>query len=261
MNNITSNFSQIVAFAEQQGMPKEKKRGILREYLQSQFLSFFYAQPKSSKLSFVGGTSLRLLRNLNRFSEDLDFDNLGLTDVEVQKLVESVTQSFQRENIEVELVSTLREYETYFSLKFPQLLFDLKISTNDKEKVMIKVDYSARWKSQKPEIVLFSKYGFVEQVTTNPLNQLMVQKLTTYVQRKETQPRDIFDVVWLYSQGARIDQDFAEANNLGNLVQKAEEKVTKEGVTENMKAKLAPFLFDQGELRKLELFPAVLKKL
>ena len=36
---------------------------------------------------FVGGTSLRLLRNLNRFSEDLDFDNWGLSNKQITDLV------------------------------------------------------------------------------------------------------------------------------------------------------------------------------
>ena len=61
MNNLITNFEQVLAMAKEYGLPIEKKRGILREYLQSKFLVFFYNLSGSEKMSFVGGTSLRLL--------------------------------------------------------------------------------------------------------------------------------------------------------------------------------------------------------
>ena len=54
------------------------KRFILREYLQYKILSYIYASQYGAKLSFIGGTALRILYDNQRFSEDLDFDNLGL---------------------------------------------------------------------------------------------------------------------------------------------------------------------------------------
>ena len=57
------------------------KSFILREYLQCKILQIiFNNQPRANKLCFIGGTSLRLLYNNNRFSEDIDFDHYGLTE-------------------------------------------------------------------------------------------------------------------------------------------------------------------------------------
>jgi predicted nucleotidyltransferase component of viral defense system len=64
---------------ERLGIPADKKRALIREYLQSKILYCLYEQKEANRLSFIGGTSLRILRGLDRFSEDLDFDNLGLS--------------------------------------------------------------------------------------------------------------------------------------------------------------------------------------
>ena len=121
MNNIAGNFNQILEQAKE------------------------------------GGTSLRILHGIDRFSENLDFDNLGLTRRELAELVRQTAGDFERENIEVEVSAKLKEGITYHSLRFPKLLFDLKITTNPKEKLMIKVDYSNQWRGQKTEAAPLSK--------------------------------------------------------------------------------------------------------
>lgn len=261
MNNLTANFNQVLEFAREYSIPIEKKRGILREYLQALFLSKLYKNRLAAKLVFVGGTSLRLLRNLPRFSEDLDFDNLGLSNKQITGLVNVAAKAIKKENINLEIKSTIRGKKTYFELKFPRLLFDLKITTNPKEKLMIKVDYADFWKGQKPEAALFNRYGFLEMIPALPLNQAVVEKLTAYAARKQTQGRDIYDVVWLFSQGAKTDAKFLAKNKMKDLVKKATTKWQKEGNKKIFSRRLAPFLFDESETRKLGLFGEVLKKL
>lgn len=260
MNNLTANFSQVLKFAQEYGLPNEKKRGILREYLQAFFLTKLYRNRLAAKLIFVGGTSLRLLRNLPRFSEDLDFDNLGLSNQQITDLVNEVVKAIRKENIELEIKSTIRGKKTYFELKFPQILFELKITTNPKEKLMIKVDYADFWLGQKPERIMLNRYGFLEMVSVLPLGQALTEKLAAYVFRKETQGRDIYDVVWLFSQGARPDQEFIKKNHLAGLVNQAADKWQKLKNKSILSRRLAPFLFDAGEARKLELFGEVIKK-
>ncbi|MCG2692288.1 nucleotidyl transferase AbiEii/AbiGii toxin family protein, partial [Microgenomates group bacterium] len=113
----------------------------------------------------------------------------------------------------------------------------------------------------KPEAVLFNRYGFLEMIPALSLNQAVVEKLTAYVSRKQTQGRDIYDVVWLFSQGAKIDAKFLAKNKIKDLVKKATIKWQKEGNKKIFSRRLAPFLFDESETRKLALFGEVLKKL
>jgi predicted nucleotidyltransferase component of viral defense system len=261
MNNLISNFPQILSFAQQLNVPLNSQRAIVREYLQAMVISTVFAMPESKQLIFVGGTSLRLLRDIDRFSEDLDFDNQGLSAWEFNKMMVKLKTRFERENIKVELKESVKDFKQYYELRFPNLLFDLHITTNDKEKLMIKIDHSDTWKGQTPEVLLFSKYGFIEHVNTNSVDELLVQKLTAYISRKQTQPRDIYDIVWLFSKGARIDHDFCEINKIDQLPEKALHKYQSERITKVMESRLEPFLFTPDSVQKLGLFLSVLERL
>jgi predicted nucleotidyltransferase component of viral defense system len=56
-----------------------KPRGVLREYLQYLILKAIYTSKYGKDLVFLGGTCLRIIYGSARFSEDLDFDNRGLS--------------------------------------------------------------------------------------------------------------------------------------------------------------------------------------
>ena len=62
------------------------KRFILREYLQHKILQIIYDSEYASSLTFLGGTCLRIVHGNNRFSEDLDFDNLKLKEDEFENI-------------------------------------------------------------------------------------------------------------------------------------------------------------------------------
>lgn len=287
-----TNWSQIITFAKQMGLPEAKKRGILREYLQTKFIHDLYKVPEASKLSFVGGTSLRLLRNLPRFSEDLDFDNLGLKDEEIRKLFKGVVSAWARENIIGQHIEHTKESGSYAEIRFPDLLYQLKISSNPKEKLMIKLDYADFWTGQETEMILLNRFGYIQQIVTNPKDQLLAQKLTAYVFRKQTQPRDMYDIVWLYSQGARLDRSFLEKNNqqlknttafrtqivhdessqknantilaknFGSYVlDESLKKVREEKSLDKYVLRLMPFLFEESESQKILLLEQVLQEM
>lgn len=260
MSSMSVLWSQIYKMAKDSGMP-DRPRAILREYLQIKAIDFLYSQKGSEKLSFIGGTSLRLLYGLPRFSEDLDFDNLGINDDRVIEIIHQVVKRFESENIPVELFEKITEGKTYFELRFPDLLKELNISSNPREKLMIKVDYVRQWIGQKLETIFISRMGVTQNVVSNNLNQVLVEKLATYVGRKSAQPRDMYDVVWLVAQGARLDHSFIDMNKLGNLVEKAKKRYETDKVSDEMRRKLAPFLFVSSDESKLEMFGNVLRRL
>ena len=54
-------------------------RGMLVEYLQYELLDSLFKNSAAATLSFIGGTAIRMVHDSPRFSEDLDFDNFGLS--------------------------------------------------------------------------------------------------------------------------------------------------------------------------------------
>ena len=51
----------------------QEKINYLREFLQIMVLKNIYEQKAFNNIAFLGGTALRILFDINRFSEDLDF--------------------------------------------------------------------------------------------------------------------------------------------------------------------------------------------
>jgi predicted nucleotidyltransferase component of viral defense system len=66
------------------------KKAIVREYLQVKILQAIFESAQASKLSFLGGTALRIGHGNSRFSEDIDLDNFGLSWQAFGELVQRV---------------------------------------------------------------------------------------------------------------------------------------------------------------------------
>ena len=263
MNNIVANFDQILDFAKSYGLPLTKKRGILREYLQAKILDLIYQQKTSTNVFFVGGTCLRLLYGLDRFSEDLDFDLTGVNQTQAKDLVKACYQRLRQENITVDFYQNITAKRAYFEFRFPDLLYQLGLSTQAGEKLTIKFDFETFWRRQTRKIVLVNRYGFLINVLTIPLEQILVQKIFAYTQRKQTLPRDIYDIVWLGAQQAKIDKNFAKRNNLPeDLILLAKQRFAEDQKRlKTLKLKLKPFLIDEKRVEKLSLFPQLIEKL
>lgn len=185
--------------AEVRGLPLIKKGAILREFLQIKFLTSLYRLSSSSQLSFIGGTSLRLLRGLDRFSEDLDFDNFVLTTNEVQKLFEKAIIQFKQEDFQLEFDLKKTQIGGSGRLRFSNLLYRLGLSKNPKEKLMLKLDFTKQ-KRVETEVLLLSGFGMSERVVTNTLPVLLSQKFKALIFRKQTRGRDFYDLYWLLTK-------------------------------------------------------------
>ena len=75
-------------------LPVETKRILLKQVLQAYVLDFVYNHASYRRLNFYGGTCLHVVYELNRLSEDLDFDN-GL-EVDLSHLANDLLGLFQK---------------------------------------------------------------------------------------------------------------------------------------------------------------------
>jgi predicted nucleotidyltransferase component of viral defense system len=262
MNNVITDFPKILELAKGYGLSLGKKRAILREYLQVKILDLIYQEKISSHLYFVGGTSLRLLYGLDRFSEDLDFDIAKIPQGKIDSLVNKIFNILQKENIELQLYRNITSRRIYYEFRFIKLLYQLRLSSHRDEKLMIKFDFERFWQGENREVILLNRYGFLSNVVTINFDQILTQKLTAYLKRGETQPRDIYDIVWLASQGAKIDRRFLIKNNIPkDLLTKAKEKfMIEKNKLRGFKLRLRPFLINESSVNKLDLFPQIITK-
>lgn len=245
-------------------IPLTKKRGLIREYLQSKIINSLYAKKNSEKLSFIGGTSLRILRDLDRFSEDLDFDNLGLPLGKMEKLFEEILGEFKKEKFEVEFKFKKTDYSGRGDFKFKGLLSELEISSDEKEKLKININWTRPKIQPRTEVVILKRFGFSRPVITNNLSFLLSQKIRAALTRKDPQPRDFYDIVWFFSRRIKPDPKLfpemgvkTEKELLKKLDWAYQDKIKPN--LESFKRKLKPFLLKEEKVRYLDIFSEVIR--
>jgi len=172
------------------------QRNIMREYLQYKILEIIFNSRWASKLSFLGGTALRIIHENTRFSEDLDFDNFRLSESDFVWLTGEIQRGLEREGYLVEIRNVLKNaFRCY--VKLPQVLFDNALSDLKNEKIIIQVDTEPHDFVYSPDRVFLNKFDVFTQIAVTPPDILLAQKIYALLNRKRAKGRDIYDVMFL----------------------------------------------------------------
>src|SRR4030042_1593132 len=175
-------------------------RVMLREYLQYKILEACYESEHSNSLCFMGGTCLRIVHGNRRFSEDLDFDNIGLERQAFKKITGEIQKRLEREGYRVEMKPVMRgAWHCY--IRFPGLLFEEGLSGYREEKIMIQLDTEPQDFIYQPERIILNRFEVFTAILTTPLPLLLSQKLFAILNRSRRMGRDFFDVIFLMGKG------------------------------------------------------------
>jgi predicted nucleotidyltransferase component of viral defense system len=252
-NEIKKHFSDL---------ENRHPRLVLKEYLQYKILQILFSSKFGHKLIFMGGTSVRLIHGNDRFSEDIDIDNCGLSENDFSELMSFLQNELEKEGIAVEIRNTFKDvYHCY--LKFPALLFNNNLSGLKDEKILIRVDsFCSRYKL-KTETKTLNKADIFTQIITYPADIILSQKIGALLSRKRAKGRDVYDVVYLFSltkpnyqylkKYHNIDSSPALKNNL--LAAFSEKKLS------DLARDVEPFLIDPRKIIQVEKFNLWLKGL
>lgn len=172
-------------------------KSMLVEYLQYEILDSLYKQEASSQLSFIGGTAIRIVYGGGRFSEDLDFDNFGLSFGEFQILMDDIAQDMKLKGFTME--SRLVEKGAYHCyIKFPHILQASEISSLPGEKILVRIDTVKKEKITTADLYTLNKFDIYRNILANPADIILSQKLITILERKREKGRDFYDTSYLY---------------------------------------------------------------
>ncbi len=177
---------------------------IYREYCQHIFLNYLYQHSNSDQFLFKGGTALRIVYASPRYSEDLDFTILQLSNRQIEDTVLFVLEQMRKINLEVELLESKKTTGGYIGL--------FKVKVEDIV-VNIEINGSKRVKNANKDLVLIDNL-FIPSYTLNILSEtdLIVEKFTATLTRSK--PRDFFDIYFLLRKGI-IKEDLR--SQLGQL--------------------------------------------
>ena len=175
------------------------ERAIVREYLQYKILQAIFESKQASKLSFLGGTALRIVHGNSRFSEDIDLDNFGLSWQAFVDMIQRVELFLGQEGFLVEASVVVKE-AFHCNLRFPDLLFKQGLSPHHQGKILIQIDTVDQGYDYAPEIKILNKFDVFTELRVTPLNILLSQKIYTAVNRKRPKGRDFYDITFLFSK-------------------------------------------------------------
>lgn len=181
------------------------QKHILKEYVELLALEWIARSPYAAKLVFIGGTNLRLIQGIDRFSEDLDFDCKGLSEEEFRQMSDELVKYLQQHGLNAELRNKENTRLTAFrsNVHFPELLFDLQLTGHREERFLMKIEAQDQGADYPREMAIVQRNGFSFPVPVPPLSVLLSMKLCALLTRQKG--RDFYDTMFLMQ---RTDPDY-----------------------------------------------------
>lgn len=177
-----------------------KQKYILKEYFQLMILDYLSATPYMRKITFIGGTSIRLTRGIDRFSEDLDFDCKVFSKEEFTEMTDGILRYLRNNGLTVETRDKdnprLKAFRRNFY--FPELLFGLGLTGHREERFMIKVEAEDQRVAYQPVMTHIKGCGFFFPLPVPSPEVLCAMKVSAMLDRQKG--RDIYDAMFLLSQ-------------------------------------------------------------
>lgn len=211
------------------GLRADVLRIKLKERLQLYVLDYIYNSPAYNHLILYGGTALRVCFNLNRMSEDIDFETTMPFDK--RGFAEDVRNYFTKKIQYGGLTAHVPgRGVSRVELRFP-LLHDLGLSLHEKENLIVKVKVNKIDKNHPAtfKTVAEGRFGFV--IRHYILQVLMAGKILACLERVweksgvKIKGRDFYDLLWYMQQGLIPDPDYLAGG--GYTVGPAFEKLRK----------------------------------
>ncbi len=192
---------------------RNEKLNAMREYLQAYVLRILHDEGFFRSTAFVGGTALRFLYDLQRYSEDLDFSLEKKNSYLFSDLMKKVKQELTSSGYLVEVIYD--DQKTVYSalVKFEKLLFESGISPLASQKFSIKVEIDTHPpKGAHLETKIVNKFFPISFLTYDGPS-LFAGKLHALLTRRYTKGRDFFDLGWYLSHFKNMTPNIEQLQN------------------------------------------------
>jgi len=175
-------------------------RNVLREYIQARILEGLQRAGAMSPLAFQGGTALRFLYGLRRYSEDLDFALEGPRELyDLRGWMRAIVRQFRREGYEAE--ASVRDHGNVHTgwIRVRGALFETGLSPHRDQTLSVKVDVDTH-----PPAGAVTDTRLVRRHVSLRLHHhdrasLLAGKLHAVMCWSWTKGRDIYDLAWYLS--------------------------------------------------------------
>lgn len=174
---------------------------LAREYLQARILLALQQAGAMIPLAFQGGTALRFIFGLPRFSEDLDFslerperDSFDLLGVE-----ERIRAQLERESYEVLTRGKTERVVERLLVSFPGLLYEAGLSPHESQRLNIRIEVDTQPPQGAGLATTVVRRHAILNLQHHDRPSLLAGKLHAILQRSWPKGRDLFDLFWYIS--------------------------------------------------------------
>lgn len=241
--------------SQNQGLPMEVKKNLLKEKLQSYVLYYIYNHPDYRSLNFYGGACARIVYELNRLSEDLDFDNTSKVDLSLLKndLHSYFSGKLMQKDIDIH-EQTGEWGVARWTIKIP-VLYDLSLSEFEDEKLHLKIEVSSHKQISNTLMTpILDNHGLSYVARHFDLPSLMAGKIIACIERVYrkgksnilVKGRDYYDLIWYMQKGVKPSVE--------KLATDGKEKYTPESVVKLLTDKMTKISKRQLEIDLRPLF-------
>ena len=133
----------------------------------------------------MGGTAIHIIYGNNRFSEDLDFDNIELNINDFKILSKIIERGLKLEGYRTDIKLSFRNAYR-INIKFPGLLYNFGLSNYQEEILSIHIDAESQNFNYQPDIEILSNFDIYSNIKVVPVNILLAQKIVCIFKRKRT---------------------------------------------------------------------------
>ena len=243
-------YETLVEQARLRNMPSDKTRGVLREYLQILLLKQVYRTDAGKQLYFTGGTYLRLIHNLKRFSEDLDFNSNQIDQRNFEELCHRIVIELKRSGIASKVTFSHWNHVLVGRYNFPDIekAYGIKTAHTRKSGLLIKFEVNIpKWEIE-TETEVIAGYGETYPCVCTKKSILFVDKIDALVKKK--MGRHLYDIIFMLTQKYSVDKRiFSELGYKREPFKILSDCVSDfSGIELKKQASiLQPFLFDEQE--------------
>ena len=175
-------------------------RNIAREYLQARILGCLQRNGAMSTLAFHGGTALRFLYGLPRYSEDLDFAlERHVEHYDFTRYLRDVQAEFVHEGYRVSIKTSDKKVVQAAFVSFAGLMHEFGQSPHRDETLAIKLEVDTRPPSGAILDSTVIRRFVALRLQHHDRASLLAGKLHALLQRPFPKGRDIYDLFWYLS--------------------------------------------------------------
>ncbi len=187
----------------------QRRLNALREYLQAFIMRSLHESEAARAVAFVGGTALRFLEGLPRFSEDLDFSRVSAAGYEPVRWLQKLKRDLHLAGFDSTIRWIEREPVQVAWVRTAYLLAEAGLTGHAQQKLSVKVEIDIRPPAGAAIQRTLVTRHFTFVISHYDLPSLMAGKLHALLTRGYAKGRDWYDLIWYRSRRPPIEPNLA----------------------------------------------------